>query len=200
MNISSKFLMVVVALALMLLAGTTWAFAQSNGMSFTDLTCTAGQIAKFDGAAWTCADDLAEMQAKLDEVAMKVDPEAQFTEVVYALEEAYRSNSVDRVMAFYADDVVSILPGLPPLEGKEAVRADWEYFFDTYTLDRESELVYINVDGDSAVRRMAWTNTLTPKDGTEPIVDTGNCILGFKKVDGDWKIVWEMTATYDPTQ
>ena len=126
--------------------------------------------------------------------------EAQFTKVVYALEDAYKSNDVDRVMEFYADDVVTILPGMAPLEGKEAVRADWEYLFDTFTLDRESELVYVNVDGDSAVRRMAWINTLTPKDGSDAIVDTGNCIVGFRKADDEWKIAWEMAATYDPTQ
>jgi uncharacterized protein (TIGR02246 family) len=190
----------VVVLALALVGGTTWASAQDTDMGLNDLTCAAGQIAKFDGAAWSCSDDLAEMQAQLDAMAMKIDPEAQFTEVVYAVEEAVRSNNVDRVMEFYADDVVTILPGMPPLEGKEAVQADWEYVFDTFTLDRDSELVYINVDGDSAVRRMEWTNTLTPKDGSEPIVETGNCIVGFKKIDDKWKIAWEIAATYEPVQ
>lgn len=126
--------------------------------------------------------------------------EAQFIEVVMAFEEAYKANDVDRIMEFYADDVATFLPGLPPLEGKEAVRTDWEYFFDTFTLKRESELVYVNVDGGSAIRRMKWTNTLTPKDGGDTIVDTGNCIVGYKKVGDEWKIAWEMAATYDPTQ
>ena len=200
MKVFSKFLVVAVILTLVLVGGATWALAQDTNMGLNDLTCTADQIAKFDGTAWTCADDLVEMQAALDAMAMKLDPETQFTEVVYALEDAYRSNDVDSVMEFYADDVVTILPGMPPLEGKEAVRADWEYVFDTFELDRDSELVYANVDGDSAVRRMEWTNTLTPKDGSDPIVDTGNCIVGFKKVGDEWKIAWEMAATYDPAQ
>jgi uncharacterized protein (TIGR02246 family) len=185
------------ALVFVLLAGATWAFAKAETAGFQDLACTAGQIAKFDGTAWACADDLADMQAQLDAMAMKVDPEAQFIEVVYALEDAYKANDVDRIMEFYADDVVTILPGIPPLEGKEAVRADWEYMLDTYKLDREAELVYVNVDGDSAVRRMEWTNTLTPKDGGEPIVESGNCIFGFKKVDDEWKLAWEIAATYE---
>ena len=200
MNVSSKFLVVAVALMLALLGGATWAFARNSATNFTDLTCAAGQIAKFDGAAWACADDLAELQAKLNEIAIKVDPEAEFIQVVYALEDAYKANDADRIMEFYADDVVTLLPGRPPLVGKEAVRADWEDFFNTFKVDRESKLVYANVDGDSAVRRMEWTNTLTPKDGGDPIVETGNCILGFKKMDGEWKLVWEMAATYDPSQ
>ena len=197
MKNSPKFLVVSIALVIVLLAGATWTFAQEEATGFDALACTAGQIAKFDGAAWACADDLVDMQAQLDALAMKVDPEAQFIEVVYALEDAYETNDVDRIMEFYADDVVTILPGIPPLEGKEAVRADWEYFFDTYELDREAELVYVNVDGNSAVRRMEWTNTLTPKDGSEPIVETGNCIFGFKKVDDEWKLAWEIATTYE---
>ena len=115
MNISSKFLVVAVALMLALLGGATWAFARNSATNFTDLTCTAGQIAKFDGAAWACADDLAEMQAQLDEIAIKVDPEAEFIQVVYALDDAYKANDADRIMEFYADDVVTLLPGRPPL-------------------------------------------------------------------------------------
>jgi uncharacterized protein (TIGR02246 family) len=185
------------ALVIALLAGATWTFAQEEATGFDALACSAGQIAKFDGAAWACADDLANMQAQLDALAMKVDPEAQFTEVVFAVEEAVQAGDVDRIMEFYADDVVTILPGVPPLVGKDAVRADWDYFFDTYTLDRDAELVYVDVSGDTAVRRMAWTNTLTPKDGGDPIVDTGNCVVGFKKVNDEWKIAWEIASTYE---
>ena len=186
MKNSPKFLMVTMTLVVVLLGGATWTFAQERVMSFDDLTCTAGQIVKFSGTAWTCADDLMELQAQLEAVKMQVDPEAQFTEVVFAADEAIQSGDVDRIMDFYADDVVTILPGIPPMEGKDAVRADLEYFFDTFTLDRDSELVYVDVSGDSAVRRMEWTNTLTPKDGSDPIVETGNCVVGFKKVDDEW--------------
>ena len=197
MKNSPKFLVVTMAMVVVLLGGATWAFAQERVMSFDDLACTAGQIAKFDGTAWACADDLMELQAQLEAVQMQVDPEAQFTEVVFAVEEAMQTGDVDRLMEFYADDAVTILPGVPPLEGKDAVQADWEYFFDTFTLDRDSELVYVDVSGDSAVRRMEWTNTLTPKDGSDPIVDTGNCVVGFKKVDDEWKIAWEIASTYE---
>lgn len=200
MNIQSKILVAVVALVLVLGGGAAWALAQNSPTGFTDLTCTAGQIARFNGTAWVCADDLTELQAQLEVMAMKVDPEAQFTQVVYEVEAAAEAKDLDRLMEFYADDVVTILPGVPPLEGKAAVRADWENFFNTFDLDREARLVYVHVDGDTAVRRMEWTNTLTPKDGGETIIDTGNCIVGFKKVDDEWKIAWEIAATYAPTE
>ena len=150
--------------------------------------------------ATTSSESVTAKEVVAENELVQAELEKQFTEVVYALEDAYRSNDVGRIMEFYADDVVTILPGMAPLEGKEAVQADWEYVLDTFTLDRESELAYIDVDGDSAVRRMSWTNTLTPKDGSDTIVDTGNCIVGFKKIDDEWKIAWEMSATYDPAQ
>lgn len=199
MNVSLKILLVAVVAGLTLMLGAAWAFAQGNTPGFGDLTCATGQIAKFSGSAWACADDLAEMQAQLDDLAVKVDPEAEFIATVNAFEAAIKANDADRVMQFYADDVVALLPGMEPLVGKEAVRADWEATFDAFKLDREAELVYVNVDGDSAERRMSWTNTLTPKDGGEPIVLTGNCMLGFKKINGQWKTVWDMTHIYEPT-
>jgi ketosteroid isomerase-like protein len=197
MKISPKLVVAVVGLAILLLAGTTWAMAQDNPMALNDLTCTAGQIAKFDGTVWACSDDLATLKAQLEAVQLKVDPEAEFKKVVFAVEEAMKAADVDRLMEFYADDVVTMLPGLPPLRGKEEVRADWENFFNAYTLNRDARLVYTDVSGDSAVRRMEWTNTLTPKGGSEPIVDTGTCVVGFKKIGGEWKIVWEIASVFE---
>lgn len=200
MSIQTKILVVVVFLMLGLGSGAAWAAAQNSPTSFGDLTCTTGQIAKFTGTAWACADDLTEMQAQLDALALKLDPVAEFTKVVYDIDDAVKANDLDRLMSYYADDVVTILPGVPPLVGKDAVRADWENFFNTYELERDSKLVYVNVDDHSAVRRMEWTNTLTPKAGGDTIVDTGNCIVGFKKVGNDWKIAWEMAASYPPSE
>lgn len=197
MKISPKLIVTMIGLAVLLLAGTTWALAQDNPMALNDLTCAAGQIAKFDGTVWACSDDLATLQAQLEAVQLKVDPEAEFKTVIFAAEEAMKAADVDRLMEFYADDVVTMLPGLPPLRGKEEVRADWENFFNTYSLNRDAKLVYANVSGDSAVRRMEWTNTLTPKDGSEQIAETGTCVVGFKKIGGEWKIVWEIASVFE---
>lgn len=197
MKISSKLLVTMVGLAILLLAGTTWAVAQEKPMALNDLACTAGQIAKFDGKVWACSNDLTTLQAQLDAVQEKVDPVAEFKKVVFAVDEAMKAADVNRLMQFYADDVVTLLPNLPPLKGKEAVRADWQNFFNTYTLKRDSQLVYVDVSGDSAVRRMEWTNTLTPKDGSEQVVETGTCVVGFKKIGGEWKIVWEIASVFE---
>ncbi|NJN98760.1 MAG: DUF4440 domain-containing protein [Anaerolineales bacterium] len=197
MKISPKLLTVMIGLGVLLLAGTTWAVAQDNPIALNDLTCAAGQIAKFDGKIWSCSDDLTILQAQLEAVQLKVDPVAEFKNVVFAADEAIKSGDVDRIMQFYADDVVTMLPGRSPLKGKEAVRADWEEFFNAFTLKRDAELVYVDVSGDSAVRRMEWTNTMTSKDGSEQIVETGTCVLGFKKVGGEWKIAWEIATVFE---
>ena len=52
------------------------------------------------------------------------------------------------------------------------------------------------IAGETATRTGEWTQTLTPTDGSEPIVETGRCVLGFKKVDGEWKVAWEIWNTY----
>jgi len=99
---------------------------------------------------------------------------------------------------YYAEDAVSMPPGFPVSVGKETIDADLRYFFDEFTMERDFTLVGFNVTGDAATRTGEWTQTLTPNAGGEPIVETGRCVLGFKQVDGEWKVAWEIWNTYEP--
>jgi len=51
-------------------------------------------------------------------------------EVVQGLVEADISKDLDRVMAFFAEDIVYQLPGVPPIHGKDAVRQYLDGAFD----------------------------------------------------------------------
>jgi ketosteroid isomerase-like protein len=87
-------------------------------------------------------------------------------------------------------------PGFPVSTGKEAIEADLRAFFDEFDLEREFTLVDYEVTGEVATRTGEWTQTLTPKAGGDPIVETGRCVLGFKKVGDEWKVAWEIWNTY----
>jgi len=128
----------------------------------------------------------------------QADQDARFREAVMAVETTFQSGDVDRMIEYYAEDAVSMPPGFPASVGKEAIDADLRYFFDEFTLERDFTLVGFNVTGDTATRTGVWTQTLTPKAGGEPIVETGRCVLGFKQVDGEWKVAWEIWNTYEP--
>jgi ketosteroid isomerase-like protein len=121
----------------------------------------------------------------------------QFKKAVMAAEEAFQSGDADRAMAFYADDAISNPPGYPTAVGKAALKANLAAFFDTYSMSRKFQLVAVDVTGDHATRQGEWTNILTPKAGGEPVTETGRCILGWKKVNGEWKVAWEIWNTYE---
>ena len=89
-------------------------------------------------------------------------------------------------------------PGYPKSVGKEAIEADLRFFFDEFTMEREFELINVEVTGNTATRLGEWSQTLTPKDGGDPIVEVGRCILGFEKIDDEWKVMWEIWNTFEP--
>jgi|GEM_PF-1033224 len=134
--------------------------------------------------------------AVAEETVSQADAKGQIEAAVWAYEDAYQAGDVDRLMTLYADDVVSLPPGFPKTEGKADLEAGFQEFFDTFTLDRDFELVSVEVSGDKATRLGEWTQTLTPKDGGEPIVETGRCILGYEKVGDEWQVAWEIWNTY----
>ena len=120
----------------------------------------------------------------------------QFTKVAMGLEEAYQAGDLDRTIADYADDAISQPPGFPTSRGKEAIKADYKAFFDAYNLRRDFKLAGVTIDGDTATRFGDWTQVLTPKDGSAPTSEVGRCVVGFKKVNGEWKVAYEIWNTY----
>lgn len=135
--------------------------------------------------------------AVVAEAPPEADLKAQVEKAVWAFEDAFQAGDVDRLMALYTDDAISLPPGLPKTEGKADLEAGLREFFDTFTLERDFKLVDIDVFGDKATRLGEWTQTITPKAGGEPVVETGRCILGYQKVGDEWLVGWEIWNTYE---
>jgi ketosteroid isomerase-like protein len=123
--------------------------------------------------------------------------EEQFVAVALALEEAYQSEDLEGVLAFYADNALSHAPGFPTDVGKEAIKTAYEAYFDMYDLQRDFQLAGVELRGDYATRTGEWTQVVTPVDGSEPITEIGRCVLGWEKINGEWKVVWEIWNTYE---
>ena len=114
--------------------------------------------------------------------------ENEFLEAIMAAEAALQSEDPVDAASYYTDDAVSMPPGFSPSHGKEAIQGDLEFYFDNFDIERDFNLVNYEIAGDTATRTAEWTQTLTPTDGSEPFVETGQCVLGFEKVDDEWKI------------
>lgn len=44
--------------------------------------------------------------------------------------------------------------------------------------------------------RMPPVKHLNPTDGSASITEIGRCVLGWQKINGEWKVVWEIWNTY----
>jgi ketosteroid isomerase-like protein len=124
--------------------------------------------------------------------------EKQIREVVATFEEAYRAGDVDRIMEFYADDAISMPPGFPASVGKAAIRADFEMFYTDLTVEeRNFQITDIWIAGNLATRRAVWDQTLSWNDGSAPpFTEYGQCVVSFKKLGNEWKVIWEIWNTH----
>ncbi len=130
--------------------------------------------------------------------AVAATEEQQFLAAAMGLEEAYQQNDLERTVNFYADDAISQPPGYRTDVGIDAIRASYQAFFDAYQMERDFKLAGIKIEGDTATRFGEWTQVLTPKAGGETVIETGRCVVGFKKINGEWKVAWEIWNTYEP--
>lgn len=121
--------------------------------------------------------------------------EEQFKQVVLAKEAAYYANDLDQYLAFFSDDTVSMPPGARPTVGKAALATDMREFFSQYKVSGHVTLMSVEVHGDYATRTLQAWDTWTPKAGGDVVTQTGSCVAGWKKINGEWKLVWELWNT-----
>jgi uncharacterized protein (TIGR02246 family) len=104
---------------------------------------------------------------------------------------ALNAGDIDKLVSLHSDDAVRIPPNKPALIGKEAIRGDFQQFFDQFTQEQENELVDVRVSGDLGYYCGTWTDILTPKAGGEPLKVNGSLVLiNQKQPDGSWKTVF----------
>ena len=116
--------------------------------------------------------------------------ESQIREASEAWDEAFNAEDLDALMALYADGAVSMPPGFPALEGKEAIRADFAYVFDNFDWEHETTIVELRMSGNVAFERGAYTMS---EGGVT--FETGKHIVVRHKHGNAWLVVWEIWNT-----
>lgn len=140
-----------------------------------------------DGAGPITASDPAQAQA-----------EAEFRAAAIAKEEAYYAGDIEGVLAYYADDVLSIWPEMSEVVGKEAVAEGLIPFMEDNHIVGEFTVKRFWVNGNYATRYAEWVEVVTPKDGGAAEHHIGRCILNWEKIDGEWKVVSEFINYLEP--
>lgn len=105
----------------------------------------------------------------------------QSMEDAYA--EAWNARDAEAIVAYYADDAVSLGAGEPPVSGKAAILADIKEELAEVDADARISFKVVDVfaDGDLAVEVGQTTMT---RGGSSEVV--GKYISVFEKRDGEW--------------
>lgn len=112
----------------------------------------------------------------------------------------YAEGMIDSAAAHFADDCIQMPPNQPPIKGKANFIASWNQSiqFGTWQFDLKTQEV--KASGDLATELGSYTLTFTPNE-TSPIpamTDTGNYVVLWERIDGDWKIVWDAPVSTVP--
>ena len=99
------------------------------------------------------------------------------------------SGDVDRYAKMLTRDAVWIPPGLPPVEGREAIREWLAPLFDRYHYRFALHGSRVQLAGDWAVERGDFASRLTRKTGGAPQSHRGTYIVLWRQNEaGEWRI------------
>ena len=111
---------------------------------------------------------------------------------------AFKAGDADAVAACYLEDAVMIFPGGPVAQGRVAIRDGYAHFFTDYTVrDVSIEELGREAHGDSVTVWGRFVLTMVPKAGGDVIVQRGRFSELSRKVEGQWRYVFDH-ASDDP--
>ena len=101
--------------------------------------------------------------------------------------DAARAGEVDVVLELMAPDAVFLMPGQPPMQGRDAFASSLRGALSGNTIESVSEIDEIAVAGDMAYCRTRLSVTIVSKHGQLPLQRTGHTLSILRKgPDGRW--------------
>ncbi|MGW8321933.1 MAG: redoxin domain-containing protein [Thermodesulfobacteriota bacterium] len=114
---------------------------------------------------------------------------------------AINSNDVDRLLAIMTDDVVFLAPNSAPIVGKAAVRPWIEGYLAAFQTHWDKQVNEFVVGGQWAFERYSYTSTDRPREGGDPVVDTGwGLVIYHHDADGAWRVARDAWGSDQPLE
>jgi uncharacterized protein (TIGR02246 family) len=99
---------------------------------------------------------------------------------------------MEALLVFYDPDVVLLIPGAPPIRGREAVRDYYSAVFAAGVKAAEMESFEVAELGDAILEMGTYAMTLATPDGSDH-VDTGKYfVVHRRQTDGTWAMWLDM--------
>ena len=111
--------------------------------------------------------------------------------------EPYNAKDIDRWLEIFADDAIGLHNGLPPLEGRDAIRGFGEAVRDNFDVaEISAQIDEVRRSGNWAWTRGRYESNFIPKAGTEgfpEVRQNGKLLLIWERQqDGRWLITVDM--------
>ncbi len=108
------------------------------------------------------------------------------------------SKDVDKLAAYYAEDAILMTPRMPPMVGRESIRAMLRQMAADPAVSLKFTTAKIDVadSGDLAYSRGAYVMTMTDPLTSKVIHDQGSYVTTYRKsADGKWKVVADISSS-----
>ena len=116
----------------------------------------------------------------------------------------FKTPDFDKILSYFADEIIRIPAKGSAAVGKEAIRARYEQMFNSLTIQQEDVIEDVQVSGDLAVAYVVFTYIATPKGGQDSIESNCNEIMVLRKQDDStWKfiyLIWNDESLIYPSQ
>ncbi len=113
--------------------------------------------------------------------------EQAIRDLITEWQRASTAGDLDRVLSLMDEDVIFLVPGQPPMRGRDAFAEGFRVVVQQARIEGSGEPEEVRVIGDWA---FCWTTlsvTITPFDEGAPVRRSGNTLTIFrKKPDGSW--------------
>ena len=105
----------------------------------------------------------------------------------------YAAGLIDSVALHFADNCIQMPPNQPALVGIESFKEAWNQNIQFGKWEFELLAQEVKASGDIATELGKYTLSFTPNENSPipTIVDKGNYVVLWEKINDDWKIVWD---------
>ena len=107
------------------------------------------------------------------------------------------SRNVEKMLSYYSDDAVVMMPNIPALTGKESIRAFWNSMLDSPSFSGGWSATKIEVARSADLAYITGNYEFKENDGGDrSMMDKGKYFSAWKKQsDGSWKCVADVFSS-----
>lgn len=103
---------------------------------------------------------------------------------------ATAAGDVDTVLGLMSEDVVFLVPGKPPMQGRSTFEKGLRGILKSHRIDSRGEVQEVEVSDDLAYCWILLTVGMTPLSGGDANVRSGSALSIFRKQsNGSWTLV-----------